>query len=508
MTKLNPLNLTAAQSDRALGVLLASAAGDALGAGYEFGSAPYNGRPAMIGGGLGNFAVGEWTDDTAQAMAIATVAATGVDLRSTEALDAIAANFAAWYAGHPPDVGIQTRAVLSRAGRHASAADMSEAARQVHEQSGRSAGNGSLMRTAPVALAHLDDPEAMVAAARAVSALTHHDPLAGDGAALWCLMIRHAVLFGEFPTADDVLPLLESAHQTPPRGNAGHDWAATLHEAETLRPSTFTANGWVVGALQAAWSAIVQTPVPAEQSCRHLQDALATAIGIGHDTDTVAAIAGALLGARWGASAVPQGWQMPLHGWDPCGEATPGNGAVRLTALGALTLGRGRPDRQGWPTREVIDYSSWNIGSVCVPHPLVEGVWIGNALALDALPDEVDAVVSLCRVGTAQVPAGLLVAEVRLIDSVPEDNLNADFVIDDAARTVLRLRDAGHRVFLHCVAGQSRTPTVAARVAVLDGLPGPGRVGPDLDDVVGAVTRVLPGALPQSWLLDCLRRLG
>ncbi|WP_056891273.1 ADP-ribosylglycohydrolase family protein [Nocardioides sp. Root151] len=63
------MNLTDAQLDRAIGVLMGTATGDALGAGYKFGSAPYDGWPAMIGGGLGNFAPGEWTDDTAQAPA-------------------------------------------------------------------------------------------------------------------------------------------------------------------------------------------------------------------------------------------------------------------------------------------------------------------------------------------------------------------------------------------------------------------------------------------------------
>ena len=56
--------LTHAQSDRAAGVLLGSAAGDALGAGYEFAAVSPALVPGMIGGGLGNFAPGEWTDDT------------------------------------------------------------------------------------------------------------------------------------------------------------------------------------------------------------------------------------------------------------------------------------------------------------------------------------------------------------------------------------------------------------------------------------------------------------
>ena len=111
----------------------------------------------------------------------------------------MAQGFADWYAGGPADVGIQTAAVLSLAGRHPTGASMTAAAREVHDRSGRSAGNGSLMRTAPVALAYLDDPDGLVEAAMAVSALTHHQDLAQEACAVWCLMIRHAVLHGELP---------------------------------------------------------------------------------------------------------------------------------------------------------------------------------------------------------------------------------------------------------------------------------------------------------------------
>ncbi|HEU4948274.1 MAG TPA: ADP-ribosylglycohydrolase family protein, partial [Kribbella sp.] len=111
------------------------------------------------------FAPGEWTDDTAQAYSTAEVAATGADLRSDEALTSIARRLADWYADGPSDVGIQTRAVLSAVGRRPSTEEMRQAARLVHDRTGRSAGNGSLMRTSAVALAHLDDPEALVEAA-------------------------------------------------------------------------------------------------------------------------------------------------------------------------------------------------------------------------------------------------------------------------------------------------------------------------------------------------------
>jgi ADP-ribosylglycohydrolase len=84
------MSLTSAELDRACGVLLGTAAGDALGAAYEFG--PPRGpelEVAMVGGGSFGWEPGEWTDDTSMAIAIAEVAATGVDLREEEALDAI-----------------------------------------------------------------------------------------------------------------------------------------------------------------------------------------------------------------------------------------------------------------------------------------------------------------------------------------------------------------------------------------------------------------------------------
>ena len=72
------MTLTTAQLDRACGVLLGTAAGDALGAAYEFG--PPRGpelEVAMVGGGSFGWEPGEWTDDTSMAIAIAEVAATG-----------------------------------------------------------------------------------------------------------------------------------------------------------------------------------------------------------------------------------------------------------------------------------------------------------------------------------------------------------------------------------------------------------------------------------------------
>jgi len=77
------MKLTTAQIDRACGVLLGTAAGDALGAAYEFG--PPRGpelEVAMVGGGAFGWEPGEWTDDTSMAIAIAEVAAAGARMTS------------------------------------------------------------------------------------------------------------------------------------------------------------------------------------------------------------------------------------------------------------------------------------------------------------------------------------------------------------------------------------------------------------------------------------------
>lgn len=83
----------------------------------------------MLGGGIGNFAVGEWTDDTSMAIPVAEVAATGADLASDGALNQIVEGWFRWADGGPADIGIQTRAVLSRAKKR-TAVGVRDAARQ------------------------------------------------------------------------------------------------------------------------------------------------------------------------------------------------------------------------------------------------------------------------------------------------------------------------------------------------------------------------------------------
>jgi ADP-ribosylglycohydrolase len=475
------MTLTTAQLDRACGVLLGTAAGDALGAAYEFG--PPRGSDlevAMVGGGSFGWEPGEWTDDTSMAIALAEVAATGADLRQGEALDAIAKRWHEW-SQDAKDVGVQTRSVLSQAGRHGiSAQKAREESAALHKITGRTAGNGSLMRTAPLALAYLDDETALAQAARAVSELTHYDPEAADACVLWCCAIRHAILTGILDAR------IGLQHVDKDRRDM---WASRLDVAEGSQPSDFRNNGWVVEALQAAWSAIATTPIPQDDPPNgifrvdHLRLALDAAVRGGNDTDTVAAIAGGLLGAAYGASAVPAAWRRMLHGW-------PGLRTRDLVALATRLVKEDEP----------FSYDLYWMTPVRHPHD--DGVWLADVAALQGLPAGVDAVVSLCRVNDDDLPAGVEQIDIRLIDIVePDANPNLDFVLTDTVRLIEQLRNEGRTALLHCVAGQSRTPTVAA-------LYGARKEGISGVLALREITRVLPNAWPNSDFRKAIERLA
>lgn len=328
--------LTDVQRDRVAGVLLGQACGDALGVPYEFGTLP-DGAAEMIGGGLGPYTPAEWSDDTQMAACIARVSATGADLTSPDALDLIAAAFLAWQRGGATDIGAQTRLVLGRVERpdvtEGLGQRLADAAAALHATGARTAGNGALMRGGIIGLTRLDDRMATAAAATAVAELTHTDPLAAESCVLHAEAIRVAVLTGELELSSG-LDLL-----APDRRDF---WETALAEADhrhgsTRTPDYFANNGFAVTALQAAWAAITSTEDnhdrPGDQD--QLVGGLQAAVHAGNDTDTVAAIAGALLGARHGAVSVPAGWTDEVHGW-------PGTNGAGLVDLALRTADAGR----------------------------------------------------------------------------------------------------------------------------------------------------------------------
>src|SRR5579875_3202946 len=190
--------------ERGAGTLVAAAAGDALGAPFE-GGLPPPGWADLAGGGPRDLEPGEWTDDTALTLAVAEVAATGIDLRRDEALDRIGDRFLDWYRAGAPGIGATTRRALSRA---RSGADLRRAAVALPRRASRSASNGAVMRTAPVALAHLGDDPAMAEAAVGVARLTHPDELAAESCVIWCIAIDRAIREDRIDGAWDALEQL------------------------------------------------------------------------------------------------------------------------------------------------------------------------------------------------------------------------------------------------------------------------------------------------------------
>jgi len=296
---MNPLS--PAQMDRAVGTVIVSATGDALGSAYEFGpSLPDEVAPEF---GVGHFGhgLGEWTDDTSMAIPLLDELAAGHRLTDPAALERIVAAWQGW-ARTALDVGAQTRHVLGRIPAPPRLDAIRAASRAVHDETGRSGGNGSLMRTGPVALGYLDRPvEELATAAAAVAQLTHWEDDNLDACALWCATIRHGILTGE-------LDLRGQLGVVP--GGRRDRWATFIDDALApgAHPRDFReANGWVVRAFQGALAAVAGATGPL--------DAIERAIRGGNDTDTVAAIAGSLAGAVWGADALPASYTRGLHGW-------------------------------------------------------------------------------------------------------------------------------------------------------------------------------------------------
>src|SRR5665811_49878 len=135
-------------------------------------------------------------------------------------------------------------------------------------------------------------------------------------------------------------------------------------------------------------------------------------------------------------------------------------------------------------------------------HPHDDGVILGTYATTD---HDCDAVVSLCRMGAADVPATGVASEdhveFRLIDSDGvNSNPHLEFVMADAAATIKALRDEGKRVFVHCVAAQQRTPSVGIAYSRL--------LGVDAETAKTDMRRALPGLRGSGRLWDAAAKLS
>lgn len=276
-------------SDHGEGVLLALACGDALGEPIEGWSAD---RITTEYGTLTEFVDGRvppggLTDDTAQALRLARSL---VDCEGFDP-DDIARRFVEWFDSGAVGISGLTRRVL---GRIANGEQWEQASQEVWEASpeGRNAGNGSVMRCAPIAVAYAHTPDKLAAASRTSSTLTHYDPRCVHG----CEVLNRTIA-GYL--RDDPAPLDATLSALP--DDAPDELDAALEPVpHDIDPDTLSPTGYVVDTLQAAlYHALTATTA---------ETAIVNAVNMGGDTDTIGAIAGAVASARFGSHQLPDRW--------------------------------------------------------------------------------------------------------------------------------------------------------------------------------------------------------
>jgi ADP-ribosyl-[dinitrogen reductase] hydrolase len=197
-------------------------------------------------------------------------------------------------------IGVTTKRALTLIDR---GKEPFEAGRLVYQENPRrSAGNGSVMRCIPVALRYHDDVDRLIRVSTQQAAITHADERCTWGAAAVNLAARE-LLNGNIYFVEEVLHrigdraprvLRDAIHRVP-------------REAEADLPIAVASEaGYVVHCIEIAfWYATHD---------RTLEDALISLAQAGGDTDTNAAVAGALLGARYGDAALPPRWLQQLVG--------------------------------------------------------------------------------------------------------------------------------------------------------------------------------------------------
>lgn len=276
--------------DRSIAALLGLAIGDALGA-------PVEGRerddyPRMrdfAAGGTHGLAAGEWTDDTAMAICLAEslVAQGGMDERD------LLARFLRWHrlgenacGGRAVGISSATRRVLEAF----ESTGRLDAAREIGN-----AGNGCIMRLAPVAIFHRQAPMMAREAAVRQARVTHGSEEAVAAAALLSEMLVAALggdgldavtAAGTGSAHADLVDIAAGAYRSKAR--------AAISSAPRAR-DTLEAALWCL------------------HRARDFEAAVIEAVNLGGDTDTIGAVTGQLAGALFGTAAIPRRWLAGLH---------------------------------------------------------------------------------------------------------------------------------------------------------------------------------------------------
>lgn len=279
-----------AMRDRSRGTLLGLAVGDAIGTTLEFSRRDTKPPVAdLVGGGPFGLKPGEWTDDTAMALALADSLAEHADLDETDLMQ----RFARWWragdyscTGRCFDIGITTRQALAKFER-----DGDPIAGSTDPNS---AGNGSLMRLAPVAIRHWRDRERTASIAARQSRTTHGAAEAVDACVGYAQLLADAI---SGKSKADVLSRERTIGSRAIADILRGSWRGK-------RRDQIKSSGYVAHSLEAALWCVARTS--------DFRSAVLLAANLGDDADTVAAITSQLAGAIYGANGIPAAWLEQL----------------------------------------------------------------------------------------------------------------------------------------------------------------------------------------------------
>lgn len=286
------------QLNRAQGCLLGQLAGDALGGLVEFKSVeairaryPHGCRHLHDGGTWNNLA-GQPTDDSEMALMLARTLIREGSYQRGAVLD----GYLHWLR-HAWDIGGTIGASL-RAARSGATRDERLHLTELHARDTPS--NGCLMRISPLGIFAAGKPARGAELARSDARLTHPNPLCQDSCGVYVAALAHAIGSGGGPQECYHAALAEAE-----RGKAQPEVKAALLAARTSPPPDYiTQMGSVLLALQNAFYQLLHAPT--------LEEGVVDTVMRGGDTDTTAAIAGALLGAVHGRRGIPAQWQQTL----------------------------------------------------------------------------------------------------------------------------------------------------------------------------------------------------
>ncbi|MBK8631958.1 MAG: ADP-ribosylglycohydrolase family protein [Sphingomonadales bacterium] len=280
----------AGQLDRALGAMLGLAVGDALGTTLEFAPRDSKSRLTdMTGAGPFHLAPGEWTDDTAMALALMDSLIAHPMLDERDLMD----RFVSWHqqgtyscTGRCFDIGITTRAALSR---YKCTGDP-----MAGSTDPMCAGNGSLMRLAPVVVRHCQDRATLRNVAARQSRTTHAASEAVDACIAMAEILAQAM---SGTPRSEILRPRSGAFEPAIASILAGSWRGKPRDA-------IHSSGYVAHSFEAALWCVGRTGT--------FTDAVLLAANLGEDADTTAAITGQLAGALYGASGIFQTWKDQL----------------------------------------------------------------------------------------------------------------------------------------------------------------------------------------------------